>query len=88
MPPPSERLFRPRALERYSSPDNLDQLMHVVGAKDWIPLATIAGLFVVFSVWCVFGSVPTAVTGRGGSLSCERGPVARLGGAPLAVLLV
>ncbi len=65
MAAPRQQLFRPEALERYSSPDNLDQLMRVVSAKDWVPLAVIAGLFIAFSTWCVFGSLPTTVTARG-----------------------
>ena len=89
MPAPSERLFRAKALERYSSPDNLDQLMRVVGAKDWIPLAVIAGLFVAFSAWCAFGSLPTTVTGRGVLLRPRRVvAVEALGGGRLVSLTV
>ena len=87
MPDPSPQLFRPKALERYSSPDNLDQLMRVVGAKDWIPLAVLAGLFVAFLIWCIFGSLPTAVTGRGVLLRPRRVvPVQVLGGGRLESL--
>jgi HlyD family secretion protein len=87
MPKPSSDLFRPKALERYSSPDNLDQLMRVVAARDWVPLAVIAGLFVAFFVWCIFGSLPTAVTGRGVLLRPRRVvPVQALGGGRLESL--
>jgi HlyD family secretion protein len=63
--PKSDQLFRPKALERISSPDRLDQLMHVVSAKDWIPIVTLIGLFGVGVAWSVWGSVPTLVNGRG-----------------------
>jgi HlyD family secretion protein len=89
MPAPSEKLFRPQALDRFSSPDNLDQLMRVVSAKDWIPLVVIGGLFIVFAVWCVFGNLPTAVTGRGVLLRPRRMvPVQALGGGRLEALNV
>ncbi len=58
-------LFRPKALGRMSSPDNLDRLMRVVRPNDWIPLATIAGLLAMGCVWAAIGSIPSKVAGRG-----------------------
>ena len=63
--PKSDQLFRPKALERISSPDRLDQLMHVVSAKDWIPIVTLIGLLGAGAAWSVWGSIPTLVNGRG-----------------------
>ena len=40
----SNPLFRPRALERLSSPERLDALMQVTSPKGWLALYTIAGL--------------------------------------------
>ena len=63
--------------------------MRVVSANDWLPLAAIAALFVAFSVWCVFGSVPSAVTGRGVLLRPRRVVgVQALGGGRLVSLAV
>jgi HlyD family secretion protein len=56
---------RESAIERSFSPDNLNQLMTVVSARDWIPLLGIAFLFTAGIVWCFLGSLPTSVVGRG-----------------------
>lgn len=65
MADPERKLFRPQALQRFSSPDNLEQLMPVAGAKDWVLIAVTATLLLLFGLWCVVGSVPTIATGRG-----------------------
>lgn len=63
--------------------------MRVVSPKDWLPLAALAGLFFAFSLWCVFGSVPSAVTGRGVLLRPRRViGVQALGGGRLMSLAV
>jgi NHLM bacteriocin system secretion protein len=85
----NHHLFRPNALTRASSPDNLDRLMHVVRAKDWIPLLALTGLLAVGGVWAVAGSVPTKVFGRGVLLRPRRiVSVQALGGGRLEALLV
>jgi HlyD family secretion protein len=65
MAEPDKKLFRKEALERFSSPDNLEQLMPVAGAKDWLLIVVAGTLFVLVGVWCVVGRVPTIATGRG-----------------------
>lgn len=65
MAEPDKKLFRKEALERFSSPDNLEQLMPVAGAKDWLLIVVAGALFVLVGVWCVVGRVPTIATGRG-----------------------
>jgi HlyD family secretion protein len=65
MADPDKKLFRRQALERFASPDNLEQLMPVAGAKDWLLIVVAGALLVLFGVWCVAGSVPTIATGRG-----------------------
>src|SRR6185312_4475078 len=47
------------------SSDELNQLMTVVRARDWIPLLGIAVLFTLGLTWGAMGSVPTIVEGRG-----------------------
>jgi HlyD family secretion protein len=65
MAEPNKRLFRQQALDRFSSPDNLEQLMPVAGAKDWLMIAVAGALLALFGVWCFAGSIPTLVNGRG-----------------------
>jgi hypothetical protein len=65
MAEPDRKLFRAEAMKHLSSPDNLEQLMPVAGAKDWLLMATALVLLGLFGVWCVAGRVPTVVNGRG-----------------------
>jgi HlyD family secretion protein len=65
MAEPERKLFRQEALARFSSPDNLEQLMPVAGAKDWLLIVVAGALLILVGVWCVLGRVPTIATGRG-----------------------
>lgn len=58
-------LFRKESQERLSSPEQLDQLMQVVGLKAWLPLATLGALAVVGVTWSIVGRIPITVTGQG-----------------------
>ena len=58
-------IFRPAALERLSSPEQLDQLMQIVTLRSWLPLATLGGLLFCALVWSVFGRIPVTTSGRG-----------------------
>ncbi|PSB30535.1 NHLP bacteriocin system secretion protein [Stenomitos frigidus] len=58
-------LFRKEPLARLSSPEQLDQLMQVVGPKSWLPLAALGGLTFVAIVWSIVGRLPITVTGQG-----------------------
>jgi HlyD family secretion protein len=58
-------IFRAVALERLSSPDELDQLLHVTDIKAWIALVAIFALMVVALVWGYAGSLPSTVSGQG-----------------------
>ena len=60
-----QQIFRAKALERISSPENIDQLMQVVGPKDWLPLVVLGSLTVLAVVWSVTGRLPTTVSARG-----------------------
>jgi len=59
------KLFNKDAIERSLSPDNLERLMPVIGAKDWLMLATVGALLIVFCIWAVVGRVPVVASGRG-----------------------
>jgi HlyD family secretion protein len=56
-------LFRKVALERLSSPEQLDMLMRVITPKAWLALAPLLGLIFLALVWSWFGSIPTKVSG-------------------------
>jgi HlyD family secretion protein len=58
-------LFRQAALERLAAPEQLDHLMRVVRPKDWLVLATFAGLVVLAVIWSLVGQLPVTVDGRG-----------------------
>jgi HlyD family secretion protein len=62
---PDQRLFRPEALDRLSSPDNLERLMPVARAWDWLLIAVTGLVLALFVGWAVVGSVPTTADGRG-----------------------
>ncbi|HEV2438712.1 MAG TPA: hypothetical protein VGX97_01455 [bacterium] len=62
---PAPGLFRQTALERLSSPDQLDRLMRVADAKGWIALAAMIALTLVVIVWAAFGQISTTVRGEG-----------------------
>jgi len=59
------QIFRQAALDRLSSPDQLDLLTHVTTPKGWIALYTLGGSVLVALLWGIFGSLPTAVDGSG-----------------------
>jgi HlyD family secretion protein len=58
-------IFREVALERLSSPEELDRLLRVTDAKAWIAQLTICALTVVAIAWGYFGRIPSVVSGQG-----------------------
>jgi HlyD family secretion protein len=58
-------IFRKVALERLSSPEQLDQLMQVTTPQAWLALSTLGGLLGAAVLWGVFGSIPTEAAGEG-----------------------
>lgn len=63
--PQNNNIFRKEALERSSSPEQLDQMMQVVSPKKWLPLAALGTLVVAGLGWSVFGRIPITVNGQG-----------------------
>jgi HlyD family secretion protein len=64
-PPPQKEIFRSVALERLSSPEQLDQLMQVTTPRGWLMLIGVGALLVTAVVWGVVGSVPERIAGHG-----------------------
>jgi len=58
-------IFRKVALERLSSPEQLDQLMQVTDPKGWLALGAMGVLLLTSLAWGVFGSIPTEASGEG-----------------------
>lgn len=60
-----ENIFRKVAMERLSSPENLDQVMRVVPAKGWIALVCLFVFAVVLGYWACSAGIARQVEGRG-----------------------
>ncbi|NJR40660.1 MAG: hypothetical protein HC781_19810 [Leptolyngbyaceae cyanobacterium CSU_1_4] len=58
-------LFRQEALDRISSPEQLDQLLQVVSLKDWLPLASLGFVVAIALIWSIFGKVPLTAEAKG-----------------------
>src|SRR5215218_6832647 len=58
-------IFRKVALDRLSSPEQLDQMMQVTTPRGWLGLATLGGLVAVAVIWSVVGNIPERVQGQG-----------------------
>lgn len=58
-------IFRKVALERLSSPEQLDVLMQVTSPRSWIALLALGLLLVVVVIWGFVGSIPTKVQAQG-----------------------
>ena len=65
MPKEKHSIFRQKALDRLSSPEQLDKLIQVVTPKDWLPLASLAVFGFLGLLWSIFGSIPVTVSGQG-----------------------
>ena len=61
----NSKLFRQVSLERLSSPEQLDQLLVITGARTWIALAALVGLIAVGCIWGFTGRVTTTAAGTG-----------------------
>lgn len=63
--PEKNEIFRKVALERLSSPEQLDLLMQVTSPRAWIALTGLALLLTAAIVWGFIGTVPTKVQAQG-----------------------
>jgi HlyD family secretion protein len=58
-------LFRKSALDKLSSPEQLDVMLQVTSPMGWISLAGIGIVLVFAVVWSIVGKIPTLVEGQG-----------------------
>ena len=70
------KVFRKVALERMSSPEQLDQLMRVTNPHGWLALGALIMLILAALGWGIFGSIPTEAAGEG--ILLRRGGVSEL----------
>ena len=59
------RIFRKSALERLSTPEQLDQLTQVASPRGWVALGALSALVIAAAIWSVIGSLQTQVYGSG-----------------------
>jgi hypothetical protein len=59
------QIFRQVALERLSSPEQLDQLIQVTTPRGWLALLALIGLIVTVVAWSFSDTIPTQLIGRG-----------------------
>ncbi len=60
-----KRLFRKAALDRLSSPEQLDLVMEVIHPRAWLALGATGILILTLIIWGIFGSIPETVTAQG-----------------------
>jgi HlyD family secretion protein len=58
-------IFRKVALERLSSPEQLDQLVQVTDPRGWLALTGLGALILAALGWGIWGSIPTEARGEG-----------------------
>jgi HlyD family secretion protein len=61
----TEKIFRKAALDRLSSPEQLDQLIALTSPAGWAAALTLVAIAVAAVCWSVFGVVPTSIYGSG-----------------------
>jgi HlyD family secretion protein len=59
------RIFRETALQRLSSPEQLDRSIHVTSPKTWIAVVTGLSLIAAAVIWGIVGTVPLRVSAPG-----------------------
>jgi HlyD family secretion protein len=60
-----QKLYRKAALEKLSSPEQLDVMMQVTSPASWLALIGIGAILVALIVWGIVGSIPIKVHGKG-----------------------
>jgi hypothetical protein len=61
----NDNIFRKAAMERLSSPENLDQVMRVVPAKGWIALVCLFVFAVALTCWACFARITRQAEAQG-----------------------
>ena len=59
----SSSIFRQVSLERLSSPEQLDRIVHVTNPKSWLALLALGALLITAVIWSIVGRIPVEVAG-------------------------
>ncbi|MGE4620014.1 MAG: NHLP bacteriocin system secretion protein [Planctomycetota bacterium] len=65
VPAEQSSLFRKKALDHISTPEQLDTMLQVLPRRNWIPLLVVGLGFLGFGAWCIFGQIPVHVSSKG-----------------------
>ncbi len=60
-----EQMARSEALQDFSSAEQLDQRMVVIGAKSWLLLVMLVGMLALLIAWGTLGTVSNTISGTG-----------------------
>ena len=58
-------LYRKSALERISSPEQLDKALKVTSPMSWLALLALSVIVIVTLIWSIVGTIPVTVTTNG-----------------------
>lgn len=58
-------LYRKSALERISSPEQLDKVLKVTSPMSWLALIGITLIIVVTVIWSIVGTIPVVISSKG-----------------------
>lgn len=58
-------IFRKKALEKLSSPDNIHEMVQVTSSRSWLALIALAGMTAAIMAWSILGELPKTVRGQG-----------------------
>lgn len=59
------QLYRKSALEKISSPEQLDKALTVTSPMSWIALAAVTVVIIITVIWSIIGTIPVTVTTTG-----------------------
>lgn len=57
--------YRRAALERLSSPDQIDEVLRISTSKEWLAMVAIGLVLATSGTWAVFGILPAKASGQG-----------------------
>lgn len=58
-------LFRKKALDALSSPEQLDQPLRLLRPGQWLLLLSLGGFCLTIAIWSIFGRLPVRISGKG-----------------------
>lgn len=60
-----KNLYRKSALERLSSPDQLDKVLKVASPMSWLALLAVTAVIAIVVAWSIVGTIPETITASG-----------------------